>query len=527
MTHIVERSKLTEGDNEYQEVSALFSSHNSDRKILLKIDSIESVQNDGITQKFKEKQDEYQNKFGHVRVVRLWHGTDTSNISSILKNNFDVNRHGQNRGHRFGAGVSFSSFPIYASHYCGNGCQGSMVLCDVLVSNIVQVEENRHRASPLQQPPHLPGRYPLRYDTTAKNKDTMDVIVKFEPNSFRPTHVVSFTRTVAPKRYCFMCDEENLGHFELKLVNGHLLSGTTIRFGWYNYFPTCSEQGSEGSKDEPGDKAKAETLGDCQNDAYCGEIETVKGCQRLSRVFSLKKFSRETLLKIESIESAQNDGIAQKFKEKQDEYRNKFGHVRVVRLWHGTKTSNISSILKNNFDVNRHGQNRGHRFGAGVSFSSSPIYASHYCDDGSRGSMVLCDVLVSNIVQVEENYVRGRPLRRPPHLPGHYPLRYDTTAKNKDTMDVIVKFEPNSFRPTHVVNFKRIKRTPAAAAHVVNLSRSVRRTSGADVPKKSHSFSYFDFDFYADDLNNDIEPADFDFYADDLNNDCEPDLSYL
>lgn len=102
----------------------------------------------------------------------------------------------------------------------------------------------------------------------------------------------------------------------------------------------------------------------------------------------------------------------------------------------------------------------GHRFGAGVSFTSMASCASHYCDKGSSGCMLLANVLVSNVVEVPEHADGGsracsRVLREPPFLPGRYPLRYDTTAKNKDAMDVIGKFDKDAFLPTHVVNFRR------------------------------------------------------------------------
>lgn len=101
-------------------------------------------------------------------------------------------------GHRFGAGVSFSKFATYASHHCDNRRKGStdcMLLNDVLVSNIVEVPENK-RGPPLLKPPFLPGSNELRYDTTAKRKDVLDVAVKFERDTYLPTHVVTFTRYI-------------------------------------------------------------------------------------------------------------------------------------------------------------------------------------------------------------------------------------------------------------------------------------------------------------------------------------------
>ncbi|KAE8740644.1 hypothetical protein FOCC_FOCC013843 [Frankliniella occidentalis] len=187
---VVERTTLTPDANDYQVVSDLFYKTNN----CLTIQSIEAVKNDNLELKFKDKQEEYKDTYGEVRVVKVWHGTKSRNVDSILENNFDVSRHGQNRGHRFGAGVSFSAITFYASHYCDEDEDlRSMLLCEVLVSNIVEVPETKGRMPP--QPPFLPGRHPLRYDTLAKDKEKMDVIVKMDANAFRPTHVVNFKKT--------------------------------------------------------------------------------------------------------------------------------------------------------------------------------------------------------------------------------------------------------------------------------------------------------------------------------------------
>ncbi|XP_026273038.1 protein mono-ADP-ribosyltransferase PARP12-like [Frankliniella occidentalis] len=189
----VQRSVLTPGDADYQTVSNLFLRKEKGHFPPLEIQSIEAVQNYSLQQRFKEKKDEYERAYGRVDVIKLWHGTKSSRVSSILQNNFDVSRY---CGHRYGAGVSFTASPKYASHYCDKGTIGCILLCDVLVSNIVEVPENIGKDYVLEKPPFIPGVYPpLRYDTTAKNKKTMNVIVKFESNSYCPTHVVNFKRT--------------------------------------------------------------------------------------------------------------------------------------------------------------------------------------------------------------------------------------------------------------------------------------------------------------------------------------------
>lgn len=136
-----------------------------------------------------------------------------------------------------------------------------------------------------------------------------------------------------------------------------------------------------------------------------------------------------------------------------------------------------------------------------MSFSRLASYASHFSDKtGSTACMLLNDVLVSNIVNVPENRDRRSVLRQPPLLPGSSALRYDTTAKNKDKMDVFVKFEKDSFLPTHVVQFQRPAR-PARPARG-------RGIDMADLLGEMEAWSpYDDFDL---DLHDDLALADFD-----------------
>ncbi|XP_034254748.1 protein mono-ADP-ribosyltransferase PARP10-like [Thrips palmi] len=193
---LVERTKLNPGSSEYRDVADEFNSKNVVKgNKMLEVVSIERVHNDLLEQRFLQKKKQYERTYGHVRVVKGWHGTKEANVAPILRNNFDVSKHGQGVGHRFGAGVSFSSMASYASYYCDKGAPTcSMLLVDVLVSNVVEVPENRNPLAVLHEPPLLPGHGSLRYDTTAKNKERMDVFVKFDDDAYLPTHVVHFQR---------------------------------------------------------------------------------------------------------------------------------------------------------------------------------------------------------------------------------------------------------------------------------------------------------------------------------------------
>lgn len=93
-----------------------------------------------------------------------------------------------------------------------------------------------------------------------------------------------------------------------------------------------------------------------------------------------------------------------------------------------------------------------------MAFSAFASYASNYCDE-ENSQMLLCNVLVANITDVPETKC-GRVLDKPPFIEGVYPpMRYDTTAKNKNTMDVIVKFENHEFIPAYVIHFLKIDKS--------------------------------------------------------------------
>ncbi|KAE8744930.1 hypothetical protein FOCC_FOCC008430, partial [Frankliniella occidentalis] len=190
----VTRQQLSTDNPEYQEVSAVFRKGAKTKDFVLSIEAIEKVTNPTLQQAFDINKAIYRRQYGHVRTVKVFHGTKITNIPSILKNNLEVRRHGQNRGHRFGAGVSFSAISNYSSHYCDENVPvKQMLLCLVLVSNIIEVPEMKKKRYTICEPPFLEGHWPLRYDTTAKNKTTMDVIVKFEDHTFYPAFVNPFS----------------------------------------------------------------------------------------------------------------------------------------------------------------------------------------------------------------------------------------------------------------------------------------------------------------------------------------------
>ncbi|CAG9764420.1 unnamed protein product [Ceutorhynchus assimilis] len=112
------------------------------------------------------------------------------------------------------------------------------------------------------------------------------------------------------------------------------------------------------------------------------------------------------------------------------------GICKELLLYHGTKIENIDSICADNFDwrlVSRH------KYGWGVSFSSSPYYASHYSDEtGTMKAMFVVQVLVGQ-------EWRGNCETEVPKSP------FDTTTDPNEK--VYVKYDDCCFYPAYVIYY--------------------------------------------------------------------------
>lgn len=134
----------------------------------------------------------------------------------------------------------------------------------------------------------------------------------------------------------------------------------------------------------------------------------------------------------------------------------------------------------------------GCRFGAGVSFSAFSSYSSHYCDKSSTGDqMLLCYVLISNIKEVPEAKRRGETLIEPPFLEDRYPLRYDTTTKDKKALSVVVKFENHTYYPAFVIHFVKVpKFSSSLVSPGLNVTDNGSQSFVSTVPERVRSFSH-------------------------------------
>lgn len=78
-------------------------------------------------------------------------------------------------------------------------------------------------------------------------------------------------------------------------------------------------------------------------------------CTEFQRYSTSKKFS----LRVTKVEKVTNEELLQKFERNKLGYKQMYGHVKVVEVFHGTKRANITSILTNNLQPKFHGQNIG------------------------------------------------------------------------------------------------------------------------------------------------------------------------
>lgn len=96
-----------------------------------------------------------------------------------------------------------------------------------------------------------------------------------------------------------------------------------------------------------------------------------------------------------------------------EKFKGNLGNKKL--LWHGTRSSNIASILKNGFELNPPvaGKSATPMFGTGIYFTNTVSKAANYCDAGDqtrvqRGVLLLCEVALGNMMVCNRgrNYLR-------------------------------------------------------------------------------------------------------------------------
>ncbi|XP_044756296.1 protein mono-ADP-ribosyltransferase TIPARP-like isoform X2 [Coccinella septempunctata] len=142
---------------------------------------------------------------------------------------------------------------------------------------------------------------------------------------------------------------------------------------------------------------------------------------------------------IHSIEKIENKFLESSYQMKKRQKLKYFEHIDELDLFHGTKSDNVDSICKNNFNWRFCGTNTGHQFGSGVYFSCNAMYAAYYSSDDDEKVMFIAKVLVGNKCLGTQNM----------KLPE---VGCDTSGKYHDN-SVLAKYEDNEYYPAYIIRF--------------------------------------------------------------------------
>ncbi|XP_023020250.2 protein mono-ADP-ribosyltransferase PARP12-like [Leptinotarsa decemlineata] len=156
-------------------------------------------------------------------------------------------------------------------------------------------------------------------------------------------------------------------------------------------------------------------------------------------IFKHTMFNGRNVNKIERIE---NPFLYAQYQLSMLKKKWRYGSVKELTLFHGTKSTYIDSICKNNFDwrkMGRHGF-RYRKFGRRMSFSPSARYASDYprrCHENPRIMFVVKVLEGSRCLGVPDLVIPPEP--------------HDTSAKSDG--DVVVKYFDNEFYPEYIISY--------------------------------------------------------------------------
>ena len=150
------------------------------------ITSVDLHTNPPLISKFKAKQSVMAKKYPgkpEADPILALHGTNPTNVPSIVKNNFSISYLAQNTGNEgaYGDGIYFSEFPAVSIGYGGNGC---VILCEILPGRSYDCPGTMLGAGLM-----------TGYDSHRARKDSEDrghEMVIFDPDQILPRYVIHF-----------------------------------------------------------------------------------------------------------------------------------------------------------------------------------------------------------------------------------------------------------------------------------------------------------------------------------------------
>ncbi|KAI4454700.1 poly [adp-ribose] polymerase [Holotrichia oblita] len=394
--------KLDQSSEEYLEVQKLFKKTN---KRYFKITQIERVQNPFLLAAFLLKKEEMTKRIGVQNYSKLFHGTKNASAMNICKENFDWRLYGQNYGHKFGRGVSFTPISNYATHYSDEDSDDCVMLL-ALMSGRYPSSQSRRRSQ--------------NYDGLGVDQLTACFsglyLTNGQPGPSRSSYVQAQTsKNRKPRKNPLMKITQIYERNTDRMMD--FISDYADELNW-DPFPD-------------------EYMDVCFLNLHPSSWEY----QDVQESFHSTNTNYFTVTRIERI---QNPYLLAAFLLKKEEMEERTNDLTVQQLFHGTKNEYVMNICRNNFNWRFNGQNRGHKFGQGVSFTPYSNYATYYGDKGRNNRvMLLAHVLVGRINVGTENTF----------LPSS---SFDTTGKPNG--DVIVKYEDNEFYPAYKITYNYIKK---------------------------------------------------------------------
>ncbi|XP_077299758.1 protein mono-ADP-ribosyltransferase PARP14-like [Arctopsyche grandis] len=171
------------------------------------------------------------------------------------------------------------------------------------------------------------------------------------------------------------------------------------------------------------------------------------GEDRNSVEMEFKKTARPQRIKITKVKRLQNPYLRACYLLRKKEYEIRYEKVLQTFVFHGTKKCNVPNIRFYNLNWR---SIKVHKFGKGISFSTSSSYASCYGDHGELGEDYMFGVHVLESSRCEGNDNMSFP---PEFEKDAIKYRYDT-SENPDGK-VIVKYRDDEFYPAYIIKYKK------------------------------------------------------------------------
>ncbi|KAJ8373853.1 hypothetical protein SKAU_G00044330 [Synaphobranchus kaupii] len=172
---------LQDSSDEYQKILSLF--HQTMRGYRLA--SVERVQNRALWEVFQWQKDlmRKNNAGRNVNERLLFHGTDSTHVDAICKQNFDWRLCGTH-GTAYGKGSYFARDAKYSQSYTGSSGMRTMFVCRVLVGGYTKGDSSYLR------PPSKDGGASMLYDSCVDNVRDPSIFVVFEKHQVYPEYII-------------------------------------------------------------------------------------------------------------------------------------------------------------------------------------------------------------------------------------------------------------------------------------------------------------------------------------------------